>query len=113
MNNFFNPYYKLNILGDNVYFKTLLGDIEGIVNLNVDIFGKDTITIAGQIEPLDAIMYQEFEVNNLPSTELIEDELIVNYKLNFPISGNFVLRNSQIRSIRGRIKYINVWRSKC
>jgi len=96
MNNFFNPYYKLNILGDNVYFKTLLGDIEGIVNLNVDIFGKDTITIAGQIEPLDAIMYQEFEVNNLPSTELIEDELIVNYKLNFPISGNFVLRNSQI-----------------
>ena len=41
-------------------------------------------------------MYQEFEVNNLPSTELIEDELIVNYKLNFPISGNFVLRNSQI-----------------
>jgi len=96
MNNFFDPYYNLNIIGDNVFFKTLLGDIEGIVNLDLDIYGRDTITIAGQIEALDAIMYQEFEVNDLPSSELDQDELIINYKLNFPISGNFVLRNSQI-----------------
>ena len=96
MNNFFDPYYNLNIIGDNVFFKTLLGDIEGIVNLDLDIYGRDTITIAGQIEALDAIMYQEFEVNDLPSSELEQDELIINYKLNFPISGNFVLRNSQI-----------------
>ena len=96
MNKFFEPYYNLNVIGDNVFFKTLLGDIEGIVNLDLDIYGRDTITIAGQIEALDAIMYQEFEVNNLPSSELDQDELIINYKLNFPISGNFVLRNSQI-----------------
>ncbi len=96
MNKFFDPYYNLNIIGDNVFFKTLLGDIEGIVNLDLDIYGRDTITIAGQIEALDAIMYQEFKVNDLPSSELDQDELIINYKLNFPISGNFVLRNSQI-----------------
>ena len=96
MNKFFDPYYNLNIIGDNVFFKTLLGDIEGIVNLDLDIYGRDTITIAGQIEALDAIMYQEFEVNDLPSSELDQDELIINYKLNFPISGKFVLRNSQI-----------------
>ena len=96
MNNFFDPYYNLNIIGDNVFFKTLLGDIEGIVNLDLDIYGRDTITIAGQIEALDAIMYQEFQINDLPSSELDQDELIINYKLNFPISGKFVLRNSQI-----------------
>ena len=96
MNKFFDPYYNLNIIGDNVFFKTLLGDIEGIVNLDLDIYGRDTITIAGQIEALDAIMYQEFQINDLPSSELDQDELIINYKLNFPISGNFVLRNSQI-----------------
>ena len=96
MNKFFDPYYNLNIIGDNVFFKTLLGDIEGIVNLDLDIYGRDTVTIAGQIEALDAIMYQEFEVNDLPSSELDQDELIINYKLNFPISGKFVLRNSQI-----------------
>ena len=96
MNKFFDPYYNLNIIGDNVFFKTLLGDIEGIVNLDLDIYGRDTITIAGQIEALDAIMYQEFQINDLPSTELDQDELIINYKLNFPISGKFVLRNSQI-----------------
>ena len=96
MNKFFDPYYEINIIGDNIFFKTLLGDIEGIVNLDLEIYGKDTITIAGQIEALDAIMYQEFEINNLPSSELGEDDLIINYKLNFPITGNFVLRNSQI-----------------
>ena len=96
MNKFFDPYYNLNIIGDNVFFKTLLGDIEGIVNLDLDIYGRDTITIAGQIEALDAIMYQEFQINDLPSSELDQDELIINYKLNFPISGKFVLRNSQI-----------------
>jgi hypothetical protein len=96
LNKFFDPYYNLNVNGDNVFFKTLLGDIEGIVNLDLNIYGRDTITIAGQIEALDAIMYQEFEINDLPSSELELGELIFNYKLNFPISGDFVLRNSQI-----------------
>jgi len=96
LNKFFDPYYNLNVNGDNVFFKTLLGDIEGIVNLDLNIYGRDTITIAGQIEALDAIMYQEFEINDLPSSELELGELIINYKLNFPISGDFVLRNSQI-----------------
>ena len=96
LNNFFDPYYNLDVNGNNIFFKTLLGDIEGLVNLDLNIYGKDTITIAGQIEALDAIMYQEFEINDLPSSELVQDELIINYKLNFPISGDFILRNSQI-----------------
>ena len=96
MNNFFDPFYDLKVIGNNIYFKTLLGDIEGLVNLDLDIYGRDTVAITGQIEALDAIMYQEFELSNLPSTELEQNEMIINYKINFPISGDFVLRNSQI-----------------
>ena len=96
MTKFFEPYYNLNAKGSNVFFKTLLGDIEGMVNVDVRITGRDTITIAGGIEAIDAVMYQEFEINTLPTAELDPSKTIINYKLNFPITGKFVLRNSQI-----------------
>jgi len=96
MTKFFEPYYNLNAKGNNVFFKTLLGDIEGMVNIDVRISGRDTIKIAGGIEAIDAVMYQEFEVNTLSIAELDPSNTIINYKLNFPITGKFVLRNSQI-----------------
>jgi len=96
MTKFFEPYYNLNAKGNNVFFKTLLGDIEGMVNIDVRISGRDTITIAGGIEAIDAVMYQEFEINTLPIAELDPSNTIINYKLNFPIIGKFILRNSQI-----------------
>jgi len=96
MTKFFEPYYDLSAKGSDVFFKTLLGDIEGMVNIDVRITGRDTITIAGGIEAIDAVMYQEFEVNTLPTAELDPSNTIINYKLNFPITGKFVLRNSQI-----------------
>ena len=96
MTSFFEPHYDLNAKGNDVFFKTLLGDVEGIVNVDVRISGRDTITIAGGIEAIDATMYQEFEINTLPTTEFEPSSKIINYKLNFPITGKFLLRNSQI-----------------
>ena len=96
MTRFFEPYYDLSAKGSDVFFKTLLGDIEGMVNIDVGITGRDTIRIAGEIEAIDAVMYQEFEINTLPTAELDPSNTIINYKLNFPITGKFVLRNSQI-----------------
>ena len=96
MTKFFEPYFDLNAKGNNVFFKTLLGDIEGIVNVDVRLTGRDTITIAGGIEAIDAVIYQEFEINTLPTTVLDPSSTIINYKLNFPITGKFELRNSQI-----------------
>ena len=90
MTKFFEPYYDLNAKGNNVFFKTLLGDIEGIVNVDVRLTGRDTITIAGGIEAIDATMYQEFEINTLPTTEIEPSSKIINYKLNFPITGKFL-----------------------
>ena len=96
MTQFFKPIYDLNIKGEEIYFRTLLGDFEGIVNVDLSLTGRDTIEIAGMIEPVDAVMYQEFVSDS--DVEAVDDKdgTVINYKLNFPITGDFALRNSQI-----------------
>ena len=96
MTQFFKPIYDLNIKGEEIYFRTLLGDFEGIVNVDLSLTGRDTIEIAGMIEPVDAVMYQEFVSDS--DVEAVDDKdgTVINYKLNFPITGDFALRNSQM-----------------
>jgi len=96
MTHFFKPIYNMNVLGNEIYFRTLLGDIEGIVNIDLALIGRDTIEIDGVIEPVDAVMYKEFVSDSDMESEGEEGRTIINYKLNFPISGDFALRNSQI-----------------
>ncbi len=96
MTRFFKPIYNMNVLGNEIYFKTLLGDIEGIVNVDLALTGQNTIEIAGVIEPVDAVMYQEFVSDSDVESVGEEGSTIINYKLNFPITGDFALRNSQI-----------------
>ncbi len=60
MRRFFDPKYDLKIQGKDIHYRTLLGDIDGIVNLDLSLSGRDTIDIEGTIEPVDAVMYQEF-----------------------------------------------------
>jgi len=96
LNRFFNPYYHLNIIGEELHFRTLLGDIEGICNLDLSLTGRDTIEISGEIEPVDAVMYQEFTEGSDVTSSDGESSIQINYLLNFPITGDFALRNSQI-----------------
>ncbi len=96
MSRFFKPYYRLNIKGNELHFRTLLGDMEGICNLDLSLTGRDTIVISGEIEPVDAVMYQEFTQGSEVSSVDGESSIQINYLLNFPITGNFALRNSQI-----------------
>ena len=96
MTQFFKPIYDLNIKGEEIYFRTLLGDFEGIVNVDLSLTGRDTIEIAGMIEPVDAVMYQEFVSDSDVEAVDEKDCTVINYNLNFPISGEFALRNSQI-----------------
>ena len=96
MTQFFKPIYDLNINGEEIYFRTLLGDFKGIVNVDLSLTGRDTIEIAGMIEPVDAVMYQEFVSDSDVEVVDEKDSTVINYKLNFPITGDFALRNSQI-----------------
>ncbi len=95
MTRFFNPIYDISIKGDELHYRTLLGDIDGIVNVDLSLSGRDTIDIEGTIEPVDAVMYQEFSTDSDVEEVTNENETIYNYKLNFPITGDFALRNSQ------------------
>jgi hypothetical protein len=96
MTEFFKPVYDLKIKGNEIHFRTLLGDIEGIVNVDLNLTGKDVIEISGIIEPIDAVMYQEFVSNSDVETFDEEGSTVINYKLTFPLTGDFALRNSQI-----------------
>ena len=96
LSSFFKPYYHLNIKGDEIHFRTLLGDMEGICNLDLSLTGRDTIDISGKIEPVDAVMYQEFTQGSDVTSTDVESSIEINYFLNFPITGDFALRNSQI-----------------
>ncbi len=92
----FDPIYDLKIKGKEIHFRTLLGDMDGIVNIDLELTGRDTIDISGVIEPVDAVMYQEFASEYDVEIEEEEGSTVINYKLNFPITGDFALRNSQI-----------------
>jgi len=95
MRRFFDPKYDLKIQGKDIHYRTLLGDIDGIVNVDLSLSGRDTIDIEGTIEPVDAVMYQEFSSESEVEEVIDENATIYNYKLNFPVTGDFALRNSQ------------------
>lgn len=99
MTEFFKPVYDLKIKGNEIHFRTLLGDIEGIVNVDLNLTGKDAIEISGIIEPIDAVMYQEFVSDSDVETIDEEGSIVINYKLTFPLTGDFALRNSQIDAL--------------
>ncbi|MBT3300195.1 MAG: hypothetical protein HN657_01700 [Candidatus Marinimicrobia bacterium] len=96
---FFEPKYTLNVQGRDVYFETLPYDIKGLGNVDINISGKDTVRVAGTVEVLDGVIFQEFSFADIGAAEPVApDEILMDYKLNFPIKGDVVFRNSQIEA---------------
>ncbi len=93
---FFEPRYKLNANGKNIFFRSLNQDIESFVDLNVDVFGKDTIDIAGTITARNGAIYKEFKNSESIRSSNSSDRVITNYNIRFPIEDSFSIRNSQI-----------------
>jgi autotransporter translocation and assembly factor TamB len=101
---FFRPRYDLHVTGKNVYFRALIEDIEGLVDLDINVFGRDTVTVTGEIAAVDVEMFQEFVSEEIGTTPPGEEGILMNYKLNFPIRGDFTLLNSQIEAkIQGEV----------
>lgn len=93
---FFWPNLAFLLTGQDVYIRTLLGEIEGVADLNLSITGKDTVIIAGDIIPSEAVLRLEFVED--PYVETVpEGQTITHYKLHFPMeNGNILLQNSQV-----------------
>ena len=95
MDQFFLPEYDLQLRGENLYFRTPLAKIEGISNANLQILGRDTIRVTGDLTPLETWIRYEFE----EETESTESKTIpIEYLIHAPIDARLFFQNSQIES---------------
>ena len=60
---FFMPRYNLNINGNDIFYRSLNGDMEGYGDIQISLTGRDTIDIAGKISAKNGAIYTEF-INN-------------------------------------------------
>jgi hypothetical protein len=96
MTRFFKPYFNVQVSGNNVYFRSLIEDIEGLVDLDVTVTGRDTLVIGGDITALDVALFHPFTFNELGAMPDENRPFHVSYVLNFPINGDFRLTNTQV-----------------
>lgn len=96
---FFNPGYDLHLKGKEASFKALYLDVTGQSNVDVTISGRDTITIAGTIESLDANIFYEFSTQEMGTALPRETGTVMSYQLNIPIRGTALFQNSQIDAV--------------
>ena len=93
---FFNPLYDLSIKSNDASFKTLYLDISGQSNLDLKVFGKDTVNILGEIETNDLSVFYEFTKEEFGTAITEEIGTVLSYKLVIPIRGNSYFQNSQV-----------------
>ena len=98
MTEFFKPNLAFVLSGQDVYIRTLLGEIEGIADIDLSITGKDTINVAGEIipKPNEVMLRIEFATGEEYEEVVESSGVVTNYTLHFPIEGNFFIRNSQV-----------------
>jgi len=99
MTNFFDPYIEINATGENIFFRSLIYEMEGNTDFNVDITGKDTIKFSGEVAPIDVEMFQPLTMGELGVLPSEEGSTIIHYKINFPIKGKFKLTNDQLDAV--------------
>ena len=93
---FFNPFYNLEIKSNDISFKTLYLDISGHGNLDLAVFGKDTVLIAGEIETNDVSVFYEFVKEEVGTAISDNVGTILSYQLVIPIRGESYFQNSQV-----------------
>ena len=100
---FFEPKYNLSvnsINNRNIFVEAIPVDLEGnLDSLDISITGRDTVNISGLIEAVDATIFHEFISEDIGST-LVEDEgVVMAYSLNIPIKDEGKFQNSQVDAI--------------
>lgn len=99
MTSFFDPYLKINVIGKDAYFRSLIYEMEGVVDFNVSVTGRDTILISGEVALIDVEMFQPLTISELGVLPSKEGSTIIHYKINFPIKGKFTLTNDQLDAV--------------
>ena len=113
---FFKPALNLHVLGNNVYFRTLLSEVEGYGDVDLSLKGRDTLDITGDVEVSKMFIRKEFsqpgerQQPNNSSEQTISNKLTqetisekqshkqggTNINIHANIPGNLYLRNDQL-----------------
>jgi hypothetical protein len=100
---FFEPDYNLvvnSINRKNIYVEAIPIDLNGNVDsLNISIIGRDTVSIFGTIEAVDATLFHEFISEDIGSMLTSDDGVVMSYSLNIPIKDEGKFQNSQVDAI--------------
>jgi len=99
MTSFFDPYIDINAIGKDAYFRSLIYEIEGLTDFNVNVSGRDTLLISGEVAPIDIEMFQPLTVGELGVLPSEAGSTIIHYKIDFPIKGKFKLTNDQLDAV--------------
>ena len=94
--NFFEPRYSLSATGKDIFFRSLNQDIESFVDIDIGIFGKDTVDITGTITARNGAIFKEFKSSEITAVSNRSERVTTNYNIRFPIEDTFSIRNSQI-----------------
>ena len=93
---FFEPRFNINAIGNDIFFRSLNGDIEGYSDIDITMMGKDTLNIAGTIAARNGAIYMEFTDDRSVNSFEKKGRTTTNYNIRFPIKESFSIRNSQI-----------------
>ncbi len=99
MTSFFDPYININAVGKDVYFRSLIYEMEGTTDFNINVTGRDTVLISGIVAPLDIEMFQSFTTSELGILPTEEGSTIIHYKIDIPIKGKVTLTNDQFDAV--------------
>ena len=99
MTSFFDPYIDVNAIGKDAYFRSLIYEMEGITDFNVNVSGRDTLLISGEVAPIDVEMFQPLTMGELGVLPSETGSTIIHYKIDFPIKGKFKLTNDQLDAV--------------
>jgi hypothetical protein len=99
MTSFFDPYLDINAIGKDVYFRSLIYEMEGMTDFNISVTGRDTVLISGEVAPIDVEMFKPLTTSELGVLPSEKGSTIIHYKIDFPIKGKFTMTNDQLDAL--------------
>ncbi|MBO8130865.1 MAG: translocation/assembly module TamB domain-containing protein [Candidatus Marinimicrobia bacterium] len=94
ISNPFKPVLNLNLNGKDLYFRTFLGEYEGIMDGNLKVTGNKTIKIEGEVNNKELIIRSELlKTSETEGSESLKN-LAINIHINFP--ANLYIKSSML-----------------
>jgi len=93
---FFQPEFDLRLEGDDIYFRSLLAEQEGIVDAALTMTGRDTVMIDGEMDVKNLVIRNEFSGGPEILEEDRESKVYNILNIHAVIPGNLYFRNSQL-----------------